>query len=258
MLITKDFEIIDLALWMPNQGFLIIADLHMGFEEALTKQGILIPKFHFKDLILRLKKIIQTIKKRKSKNNINKIIINGDLKHNFGIIGEDEWRDVLKLIDFLKKECEELILIKGNHDTTLQHISRKRHLTTKPYFLFNNTLIIHGDKPIKLLIKQLVKENNTKITTTIIGHEHTAISLSTPTRTEKFKCFLYGKYQLTLLKKIDLITLPSFNLVTEGTDVIKEKLLSPILKTVNLKNFNVYIIGDQVYNFGKIKNLIKK
>ncbi len=47
---------------------------------------------------------------------------------------------------------------------------------------------------------------------------------------------------------------PSFNLITEGTDVAKEKLLSPFLRQ-NLKNFNAVIVADKLYGFGKVGDL---
>jgi len=48
--------------------------------------------------------------------------------------------------------------------------------------------------------------------------------------------------------------MPSFNLVSEGTDILKEKLLSPFLHQ-NINNFDVYVVEDKVYNFGKVRDL---
>jgi hypothetical protein len=53
----KGIEIIDLSLYLKEQKVLVIADLHIGYEEALTKQGIMVPKFHFKDLV----KLVRTV-----------------------------------------------------------------------------------------------------------------------------------------------------------------------------------------------------
>ena len=47
---------------------------------------------------------------------------------------------------------------------------------------------------------------------------------------------------------------PSFNLVTEGTDLMKESLLSPFLQQ-NLDNFGVFVVADKVYRFGELKGL---
>ena len=43
------------------------------------------------------------------------------------------------------------------------------------------------------------------------------------------------------------------NLLTEGTDVLREKLLSPFLNDIS--DFDVYIVSDEVMKFGKVKNL---
>ena len=232
MLIHKNIEIQDLSLHLKKYNTLIISDIHIGYEEALNKQGLLIPRLQFKETLQKL----SFLKK------YNKIIINGDLKHEFGNISETEWRQTLKLIDLFSKHSKEIILIKGNHDTIIGPIARKVGLSTKDYFKIENIYITHGD--------EIPKNNdfkNSKII--IIGHEHPAISISSKQRREIYKCFLKGRYRNKML-----IVMPSFNLVTEGTDILKESLLSPFLQQ-NLDNFEVFIVEDKIYNFGKLKNI---
>ncbi len=143
MQISNNIEILDLALYLPKHKTLIIADTHIGYEEALNKQGIMIPRFHFTDLIKRLKNILKSIKPEL-------IIINGDIKHEFGKISRQEWRHTIQLIDFLSKHCKKLILIKGNHDKTLAPIADKRKLEIVNEFLIDDILILHGDKLTKI------------------------------------------------------------------------------------------------------------
>jgi len=233
MEITKGIEIIDLGLYIKKQKILIFSDFHMGFEESLNKQGILVPRMHFKDIIQRLGKIFEKV-------NPDTIIVNGDLKHEFGKISEQEWRETLKLIDFLAKHCKKLILTKGNHDTIVEPITRKREISILDSFEVDNILIIHGNK---------IPKDITKYKTIIIGHEHPAVSIQDSGRKEKFKCFLAGKY-----KKSILLVQPSFNLVTEGTNMLLEKKLSPFLKG-DIKKFDVYVVADKIYKFGKLSNL---
>jgi len=235
MKLINNIEIIDLALYLKKENILVLADTHIGYEESLNKQGVLIPRFQFKEIIIRLEKILENKK-------FDKIIINGDVKHEFGKISDQEWRHTLRLLDFLKRYTKEIILIKGNHDKILGPIAKKRNVKVKDHIKINSNLIIHGDKlPTKTQLKD--------IKTIIIGHEHPAIGLREDKRVETFKSFLKGKY-----KKLNLIVQPSFNLVTEGTDVTKEKLLSPFLKQ-NLKNFEAYLVADKVYKFGKVKDI---
>ena len=244
MRIHNGIEIIDLGLKVDNT--FIICDTHIGFEEALNKQGILVPRFQFSEIIKKLERILKAGK-------IKQIIINGDVKHEFGTISDQEWRHTLQLLDFLSKYGK-VILIKGNHDTILGPIAKKRNVEVKDYYitefsrgkksLKKKILIIHGDK-LNKNIENLIKKTDI----IIIGHEHPAITLKEGPRVELYKCFLKGRFKGKLL-----IVQPSFSLVTEGTDVIKEKLLSPFLKQ-NLDNFDVYVVEDKVYDFGKLRNL---
>lgn len=245
MHITPTIEIIDLALYIKPAKALVISDVHIGYEEALNRKGILIPRKQFPETMLRLEKIITTLKKEmKGKKEIKEIVINGDLKHEFGRISETEWRHALRIIDTLQKECKRITLIKGNHDTILKPIAEKRaHVQLVDQIQFNDILILHGDA--------LPKEGIPKdISTIIIGHEHCAITLRQWPRAEKFKCFIKGKYKGKVI-----IAMPSFNLLHEGTDVLKEKCMSPFLQQ-NLGNFTVYVVSDkEVLEFGKLKSL---
>ena len=234
----QNLKIVDLGLLLKQEKILVFADFHIGYEEALNRQGILVPRFQFKDVIKRLGKIFSELKKIK----IDKIIINGDIKHEFGKISEQEWRETLKLLDFLAKFCDDIILVKGNHDTIIGPIAKKKKISVVDYYFAGDVLITHGHK---ISNKNILK----KAKTILIGHEHPAISLREDVRIEKFKCFLKGKY-----KRKNLIVMPSFCLATEGTDVLSEKLLSPFLDQ-DISNFEVFVVADKIYDFGKIKNL---
>ncbi|MEK6906993.1 MAG: metallophosphoesterase, partial [Nanoarchaeota archaeon] len=213
--INEDIYIIDLGLYLKSYKTLILSDLHLGIEESLNKRGILMPRFQFQDLMLKLKLIFDKIK-------VERVILNGDTKHEFGEISHQEWKNILKLFDFLKDK--EVIVIKGNHDPILFPIAEKRNIKLIESYNLDDITIMHGDKIIVNLGKVL-----------IIGHEHPAISLKKGIRTEKYSCFLKGKW-----KNKTLIVMPSFNLLTNGTNVLNERLLSPFLD--NIDNFEVFII----------------
>jgi len=234
MEILEGIEIIDLALYIKKEKTLILSDLHIGYEEMLNKQGILIPRHQLKDIVDKLDRIFSKVKPKI-------IVINGDLKHEFGTISEQEWRDTLKIADHISTKGK-LILVKGNHDTILGPISKKRNIELVDKYKTGDLLIMHGDGAAK---EKDIKE----IKTIIIGHEHPAITLKEKGREERYKCFLKGRW-----KRKNLIVMPSMNPVTEGTDVLKDKLLSPYLQG-NLDNFEVFVAADKTYDFGKIKNI---
>ncbi|MBU0469950.1 MAG: metallophosphoesterase [Nanoarchaeota archaeon] len=234
MEISAGLEIVGLALWAKEQEILIINDLHLGYEEVLQRKGILIPKFQVKEILDRLDKII-----KKTKPKI--ILINGDLKHEFATVLKQEWTDSLRLLDFLLKKGLEVIIIKGNHDPIIKPIAEKRNVKIVTEYLIGDVLIVHGD--------ELPKTITTSIKTLIIGHEHPAITIREGSKWERYKCFLKGRW-----KNKTLIAVPSFNPLLEGTDILKEKLLSPFLD--NLAEFKVFIVSKgEVFDFGKLKDL---
>jgi len=235
MEILEGVEVIDLALFVKKHKTLIIADVHLGFEEALNKQGVFVPRFQFREIISRLKPILEKAKPYT-------IIINGDLKHEFGSISEQEWLETLGILDFLSGHCKKIVLVRGNHDTILGPIADKRNVEVRDYVVLGSLYVCHGHK---------IPENAgfLKAKSVIIAHEHPAVSIREYPRSELFKCYLKGKY-----KNKQLIVMPSFNLVTEGTDVLKEELLSPFLKK-GIGSFDVFVVEDKIYDFGKLSDL---
>lgn len=227
-------DILAHELFIIIKDTLIISDIHTGYEESLHKNGYFIPKGNLSELQIRIEKTIK-------KTNIKRIILNGDLVHSFGKLTIKEKYALKDFITYLKKKAE-IIIIKGNHDKILKFLVPDIELVEE--HIIGDILITHGD----IINKH---STNKKIKTIIIGHEHPSITITSGYRSEKFKCFLKGKY-----KDKALIVMPSCNMLLEGTDILKEQLLSPYLK--NIEDFEVYIIEDKIYDFGKIKILRKK
>ncbi len=234
MEITKNIQLIETSLWLEQEKILIINDLHLGYEEALQHKGVFVPRFQLKEIVTSLGRIFTQVTP-------DKIIINGDLKHEFGKVLRQEWSEVLQLIDFLLQHCKEVIIIKGNHDPIIQPIAEKRRTKVVGEYRINDTLVIHGD--------ELVETDAKKI---IIGHEHPAITIREGSKWEKYKCFLRGKW-----KRKELIAVPSFNPLLEGTDILKEQMLSPFLTKVDL--FDVFVVSKgEIFNFGTAREIKKK
>jgi hypothetical protein len=218
-------EIKFIGLGIVIDETLIISDVHIGYEETLNKQGILVPRVYFKEQLLMLKKLLKKV-------NPTRVVINGDLKHEFGKISETEWRNTLKFLDAIGDR--EIILIKGNHDKIVEPIAKKRNVMIVDFYKIGDILITHGDK--------IIEE---KAETIIIGHVHPAISIRDNARVETYKCYLSSD---------NLIVQPSFNMVTMGTDILKDDLLSPYL--IDIDDFKITIVEKgQLLEFGKISEL---
>lgn len=237
MEIIKGIEAIGKSLWLKRQKILVIADLHIGYEEYLNEKGILVPRSQFNEL---KKEIEVLLKKLKPKL----IIINGDLKHEFGRISAQEWKETLLVLDLLLKKSK-VILIKGNHDAILGPIASKKNIEIADYYLTDKICITHGNKILN------IKANAAKLF--IIAHEHPAVSLKEGAKKELYKCFLLGSWRG---KK--LIVMPSFMKIPIGSDVLNGKFLSPFLKNNRkIRNFEVFVAENKIYRFGKIKNISK-
>lgn len=237
MKISKDIELIGKSLFLIKEKTLVISDLHIGFEQAALDSGFFIPKTQHENIKKGLKEIFSKIK------NITKIIILGDLKHDFGRINRQEWKETIEILDLLKKNCKEIILIKGNHDNMLEPIAEKFELTLRDYYILDKIAFFHGHK----IWNELYDKN---IKTWIIGHKHPAITIRKGAKQEIYKCFLVGKF-----KDKELIITPSFFPLTEGSDVFIYD--THFAFKLNEKNFGVYVVDDEgsVYDFGKVKDV---
>ncbi|MFH0978444.1 MAG: metallophosphoesterase [Candidatus Woesearchaeota archaeon] len=234
MEIHPGIEIIDLALHLKKCKTLVISDLHIGFEEALNKQGFFIPRFQLRELLKQLEKIM-------AKTKPEHIIINGDVKHEFGEVSSQEWRETMKVLDLLSKSAK-VTLIKGNHDIILEPIAKKKNVRIVDNIMIDDVFLMHGH------VEQKIPK---KAKTIIIGHMHPAITIREGARAETYKCFLKGKYG-----KADLIVMPSFSSASYGTDITSDDLLGPYNK---IRDFEAYVVSDgEILDFGKVKDIHKK
>ncbi|MFH0862667.1 MAG: metallophosphoesterase [Candidatus Altiarchaeota archaeon] len=270
--IRSGFFAVGLALHIPEHETLVFSDAHLGYEEALNKDGVLVPRFQYRQIADHLREVLaQTRPKR--------IVIDGDLKHEFGSISGQEWAEVMRFLDELRRY--EVILVKGNHDTIIGPIATKSNVKVVDQYVLGTTLFVHGDKEPKTIDRRLktgllrpAKERhsaaasvsqtkdllcelgdkrssriteNRKLKTIVIGHDHPAVGLTEEGRTERVKCFLVGKW-----KGYDLVVLPSLSFVTEGVDVLKEALLGPMLQG-DISDFTALgFDGGRILKFGTI------
>ena len=51
--------------------------------------------------------------------------------------------------------------------------------------------------------------------------------------------------------------MPSFNQITIGTDILKERFISPFMQQ-DLGSFDVFAVGDAAYHFGKVRGLARQ
>lgn len=230
--ILPGFIAVGLTLHLPEQDTLVFADLHLGYEEELNRRGVLVPHFQYDDVVWHVREVLE-------ETDPKGVVIDGDLKHEFGRISEQEWREVLRFLDELRGY--DVKLVKGNHDMVVGPIAGRGGVAFVEQLRLGTTLFTHGHE---------IPADLSGVKTVVIGHEHPCVGLREEGRVEKVKCFLTGRWEGR-----DIIVLPSLNFITEGVDVLQERLLSPFLQG-DIGGFKAYGVEDgEIMGFGRLSEL---
>ena len=237
------YEFLNKVLFFPEQGILVVGDLHIGYELALVESGILLPGQQVQEVIETLGSIITQIK---NKNHaLKKIIFLGDVKHMFGY----EWQEkenFNKILEFLEEHVarEDIILIKGNHDTM------DLGLGFVDYYADDGIVFLHGHEAFPQIYDK-------KINVVVTGHLHPSVILEEEpgVKHETYKCFLEGE-----VKGKKYIVLPSFLEFYEGTPInfYREDFIESfsIIPKRDIMKFRIHVVGeDKVYGFGTVGEL---
>ncbi len=178
--------------------FLIISDIHLGFEKELRDKGYQIP--------WQTQKIVDKIIRIKKRTGSKKLLILGDVKHNIYWSSEKLLR---MFFDSIIREFKEVIIIKGNHDGLIENIEKYyKNIRVLTEFLYKKHLFIHGHKKTGLL---------DKADYLLLGHFHSSY---------EFENYMGGKIRKHTWKIYDfkdinikkVISLPPFNEYFMGGD----------------------------------------
>lgn len=245
--LDPELSLIDLAVALPERRTLAVADVHLGFEEALHRDGALVPRGHLSTIQGRLRDI-STALGISDEQPWDRLLINGDLRHQFGPFTPAEWTHIRGLLNQASRLAERVVLVRGNHDGNLDVLASEfPRVQVETTFQLGRTLFLHGDGT--------PAEIPPDVETLVIGHDHPAVRLRDPVtgRMELFKCFLQGHYDGRRL-----LVMPSFNPWTAGSDLTQERPLSPILSTMDLASMTVHLISDQheIFPFGEFGRLM--
>ncbi|MEM5828183.1 MAG: metallophosphoesterase [Candidatus Aenigmatarchaeota archaeon] len=241
MKIDEKIEIIDgyPAIYIKKLDLLVISDLQIGFEVHLAQKGISIPQIQFNE-------ILKDIKDIKLLSNAKRLLINGDVKHEFKEATKQEWRETIDFLNFCKQNFKEIIIVRGNHDNYLLNILKDLEIVFyDPYYVEEEFCFLHGHKKVELPKCEYI----------IIGHDQPAIVLRDEFEKVKLKAFLFGKY-----KDKKILVLPSFSPISFGTEInnyTSKDFMSPYLQEIDVEELEVFAIDKSVgtLKLGKLKNL---
>ncbi|HEW64479.1 metallophosphoesterase [Fervidicoccus fontis] len=233
MLNLGEFSIIagEPAIFHEASQSIIIADLHLGFEDEAAESGVFLPKMQLKkaiDLIIRLKELTKA----------KKLIINGDIKNSFNRLTIQEREEIIRFFGKSKDLYDEVILVRGNHDNYVSIIAEKMNVPiVESYKLSNMTILLHGHK----LTEEIFSYKNI-----IIGHEHPSFTIKDEIGSVvKMPCFL----KVPLKNGSNVIVIPAAGYYQSGNPIslIRENYLSPIIREYGIIDEIVPIIID-TYN----------
>jgi putative SbcD/Mre11-related phosphoesterase len=231
-----------LLISKEGERVLVVGDLHLGYEEALNRTGILVGRQMFDEMISDLNAVFGEVGK------VDKVVLLGDVKHDFGGISRQEWKDVNAILDYFESMAKKVVVVKGNHDTILEPILKKRKMKLLGVYIWNGFAFLHGDEDYDEIWKK-------EIDTIVVGHGHPAVNLQEPkgAKSEKYKCFLVGKFNGK-----NMIVVPSFIDFYVGSDPREDEMV--MAWDVNWMNFDVKIVSPgagniEVLDFGKLKKL---
>ena len=223
------------ALYAKPLNALCIADLHLGYEGIMAEYyGVFLPKVQFSEEMENLKLLLSAFDKLPEK-----IIVNGDVKHEFSETSYHEFREVRELLTFLEKNFEKIILVKGNHDNFIARVTAKFEMVKLvECYEEENFVFFHGHKMVKP-----VRELRGK--TVITAHEHPSMAFfSEIGKKEKIPCFLYGR-----VSGFELCVMPAFSTLAQGSEINllpKEELLSPLLREIDIDSLEVILASKEI------------
>jgi len=154
-----------LFLKHKNQRTLIIADIHLGWEVALSERGIHVPS----QMPKLLEKLTQIIKQTKPST----LLLLGDVKHTITKTATEEWRDIPDFFEALTKTVPNIKIILGNHDGNLEPLLPEKIETLPSTGIATGEVgFFHGHTwpAIELL----------KCHTLVMGHVHPVVMFQDP------------------------------------------------------------------------------
>jgi len=224
-----------------TQRFLVVTDLHIGFEIGMISNDINVrPEGMIEEIHSTLDSLIKSEKP-------DSLIILGDIKSGIDSISKIEWQTVPMFFEIGKKI--NTLVVPGNHDGNLSRLIPDYVSMTGPSGLvIGDTLLTHGHV--------MPSENFSQVDRIVMGHLHPVYfqegsvldgqRLWVSIKTKKQNIFPSTKGDL------EIIIVPSFNKYFYATHKrYHKKSISPILERIKQDNsakvvtLDGSIIGDE-------------
>ena len=257
---------------------MLAADLHLGLEYDLAKQGISIP-YQWSKMLDELMSLLEEYKP-------DRLILLGDVKHGVPATSFQEKREIPTFFETLLEVVEKIDVTRGNHDANIQNfLPEEVTLHGSKGVIIGDGFTVaamhgHAWPPPEIMGADAV----------VMAHNHPTVMLNTPLGIRiSERAWVRGKCDALHLAKAfleqdniktqgdplddfranyrvepgnpEIIIMPMFNDLLGGLPVNYESpksLLGPLFRTeaVNMDLFDVYLL-DGTY-VGKVEFLRKR
>jgi metallophosphoesterase superfamily enzyme len=269
------------ALMVENgERLMLAADLHLGMEYDLAKQGISIP-YQWSRMLDELMVLLE-------EHRPDRLVLLGDVKHGVPATSFQERREIPGFFETLLGAVDEIDITRGNHDANIQQFLPKEvHLHSSKGIMFGEGFRVaamhgHAWPPPESAAADCV----------VMAHNHPTVLLNTPLgikvsqrawvrgacdRVNLAKAFLEqdnvkseGDPVAEFVDRYkvepgcpEIIIMPMFNDLLGGLPVNAESpksLLGPLFRTeaVDLEGFYVYLLdGTYVGKVGFLRRRLE-
>ena len=221
----------DRCLVLDEGPTVVLGDLHLGYERALENEGVYLPRINTDSIRDALNDLI-------CRHEPERIVLLGDIKHDFKRSGWEEKNEIKKIFALLT-EAAEVIPIKGNHDNYIQNAITDMGLLAADYVDIMGFRLEHGHV-------------DSGVRPVIIGHEHPSIRIPGAVGGSlKIQCFVHAKSD-------GVIVLPPFSPFASGNDLVLDEkaMMAPALRNADCASADIYGVTDiGIMKLGRLKDL---
>ena len=218
-----------------KRKYLLLADLHIGFESAFSENKIFLgSNSSIKQITTNVKQLIQS-------EDADSVILLGDVKASIKQISRNEWNDVPYFFSEIKK-MSEIILIPGNHDANIDKlVSDEISMISSKGLVIGDVLLTHGHT--------MPSENFSAVNRIIMGHIHPVFfQEDSLVNGQRVWISLKTKKELIFPSakgEIEIMVVPSFNPYFYTTQKrYYKKSISPIIEKIKNKSIAKIITLD--------------
>lgn len=224
-----------------DRRYLIVTDLHIGFEEILGAGGISVGRNTATgQMISELVHMIDDARP-------DALVLLGDIKSSTGSITRSEWDDVPRLLGEMSGRLD-TILIPGNHDSGMERLAPDGVVMSGPSgMVIHGVLLTHGHA--------MPSENLAHVERIIMGHLHPAF-FHRDSVLNGSRVWVYARADRSSIfasrgGELDITVVPSFNRYLHAARRRRRAgSISPIMQRARIRSARIVtldgsIIGDE-------------